>query len=527
MNFKRIAWSVAAALAVPGFVHAEDESSLINVYGHIALGVEKIEATGKTKFDGSEMLKVNPTNNGINFAMYNRLDGLVDRTRVTDGISYIGFRGNQELPGGVTALYQIETAVKPDDGCGYVGCDNSEISKPAGAKSARFANRQSFVGLRQSSLGTLQYGRLDMYFDKHVPNEMHLLKSGTSSTALSVLGYAFNSGSSFGGYLPVITATGATAVGTAAGLPAAAAAKLQAYSQFALPFYNVGNRASNVVQYRTPSVKGLQAVLAYQVPEAKGAWYKGSDFAGDRTAANALTGWDSGNSLCGPGSPIGCVPEVLNQLSGKRNVRNDAKELTIAYFPGWMFASLAYLEEKDPVPLVTGGAIDKAYGIKGSLGFQIAEKIPLRLGLVYERQVNQFNADFAKSIQALGAASGQAPFSVGDASRDTYVFAVSYKFTEAMELIGTWARAKDTKTFTGEVDQDSGATYIQATALYNFSKRTNLFATYAKVNNDKIAAYNFFINAAATSGDTQQAPFLQTPRGSDPTSIQVGVSHNF
>ena len=222
MNFKRIAWSVAAALAVPGFVHAEDESSLINVYGHIALGVEKIEATGKTKFDGSEMLKVNPTNNGINFAMYNRLDGLVDRTRVTDGISYIGFRGNQELPGGVTALYQIETAVKPDDGCGYVGCDNSEISKPAGAKSARFANRQSFVGLRQSSLGTLQYGRLDMYFDKHVPNEMHLLKSGADSTALAVLGYAFNSGSSFGGYLPVITTAGATAVGTAAGLPAAA-----------------------------------------------------------------------------------------------------------------------------------------------------------------------------------------------------------------------------------------------------------------------------------------------------------------
>jgi len=214
MNFKRIAWSVAAALAVPGFVHAEDESSLINVYGHIALGVEKIEATGKTKFDGSEMLKVSPTNNGINFAMYNRLDGLVDRTRVTDGISYIGFRGNQELPGGVTALYQIETAVKPDDGCGYVGCDNSEISKPAGAKSARFANRQSFVGLRQSSLGTLQYGRLDMYFDKHVPNEMHLLKSGADSTALAVLGYAFNSGSSFGGYLPVITATGATAVCT-------------------------------------------------------------------------------------------------------------------------------------------------------------------------------------------------------------------------------------------------------------------------------------------------------------------------
>lgn len=532
MNFKRIAWSVAAALAVPGFVHAEDESSLINVYGHIALGVEKIEATGKTKFDGSEMLKVDPSANSVNFALYNRLDGLPQRTRVTDGISYIGFRGNQELGSGFTALYQIETAVKPDDGCGYVGCENGEISKPAGAKSARFANRQSFVGLRNSSLGTLQYGRLDMYFDKHVPNEIHLLKSGASSTALSVLGYAFNSGASFGGYLPFISAAGATSVLAAQGLPLANAqvlgSQLKNFSQFALPFYNVGNRASNVVQYRTPSVKGLQAVLAYQVPEAKGAWYKGSDSYGQTFA-----GFDQNNSLCryneaSPSQSL-CLPGVLNQLSGARNVRNDAKELTIAYFPGWMFASLAYLEEKDPIPLVAGGAIDKAYGIKGSLGFQVAEKIPLRLGVVYERQVNQFNANFANAIQALGAASdpNAARFSVGDASRDTYVFAASYKFTEAMELIGTWARAKDTKTFTGQVDQDSGATYIQATALYNFSKRTNLFATYAKVNNDKIAAYNFFINAAATSGDTQQAPFLQTPRGSDPTSIQVGVSHNF
>lgn len=516
MNFNRIAWSVAAALAVPGLVHAEDESSLIRVYGHIAAGVEKIEATGKTKFDASHPL--GNLNNRINFAMYGRTDSLPAKTRVTDAISYIGLRGNQDLGRGFTALYQIETAVKPDDGCGYVGCDDSEIAKPAGSKSTRFANRQSFVGLRQSSVGTIQYGRLDMYYDKHVPNELHLLKSGPSSTALSILGYALNSGGSFGGYLPVISTQGATAAG---------AASLAAYSQFGLPFYNVGNRHSNVVQYRTPSFKGLQAVLAYQVPESKGGWYKSSDNASKRDAANPLAGWDAGNSLCAPGSPIGCVPEVLNRMSGGRDVKTDAKELTIAYFPGWMFASLAYMEEKDPVPLVAGGAIDKAYGIKGSLGIQVAESIPLRLGVVYERQVNQFNADFARTIQALGRASNQADFSVGDASRDTYVFAASYKFSDAIEMIGTWGRAKDTKTFTGDVDGDSGATYTQLTALYNFTKRTNLFATYAKVTNDSAAAYNFFINAAAAPGAGVQAPFLQTPRGADPTSYQVGVSHSF
>lgn len=509
MNFKRIAWSVAAAFALPSFVHAaEDESSLINVYGHIAVGVEKIEASGKTKFDATSAIG-NP-NNQVNFGLYNTLDSIPAKTRVTDGISYIGFRGNQSLPAGFTALYQIETAVKPDDGCGYVGCTNSEVSKPAAGPAARFGNRQTFIGLRQSSVGTLQYGRLDMYFDKHVPNELHLLKSGATSTALSVLGYQFNSGSSFSGYFPKITAAGATAAGNP---------KLAAYSQFALPFYNVGTRTNNVVQYKTPSYKGLQLVAAYQVPEAKGAWYKGSD------SYNPATGIDPNNPTCATAAL--CLPKDLNTMSGGREVRNDAKELTVAYYPGWMFASLAYLEEKDPVPLITGGAVAKAYGIKGSLGMQVSESFPLRVGLVYERQVNQFNSTFAQNVQTFGALSGSAPMTVGDASRDTYVVALGYKFSDAIEMFGSWGKAADTKTWSGETDSQSGAVYTQFTMLYNFSKKTNLFATYAKVDNEEIAAYNFFINGAATPTNGAQAPFLQTPRGSDPTSYQVGISHNF
>lgn len=214
-------------------------------------------------------------------------------------------------------------------------------------------------------------------------------------------------------------------------------------------------------------------------------------------------------------------------MSGGREVRNDAKELTVAYYPGWMFASLAYLEEKDPVPLITGGAVAKAYGIKGSLGMQVSESFPLQIGLVYERQVNQFNSNFAQTVQTLGALSGSAPLTVGDASRDTYVVALGYKFSDAIQMFGSWGKAADTKTWSGATDSQSGAVYTQLTMLYNFSKKTNLFATYAKVDNEEIAAYNFFINGAATPSSGAQAPFLQTPRGSDPTSYQVGISHNF
>jgi hypothetical protein len=75
---------------------------------------------------------------------------------------------------------------------------------------------------------------------------------------------------------------------------------------------------------------------------------------------------------------------------------------------------------------------------------------------------------------------------------------LGYKFSDAIELFGTYGQALDTKTWTGEKDKDSGAVYTQLTMLYNFTKKLTLYATYAKVENEAVAAYNFFINGAAT-----------------------------
>jgi hypothetical protein len=98
----------------------------------------------------------------------------------------------------------------------------------------------------------------------------------------------------------------------------------------------------------------------------------------------------------------------------------------------------------------------------------------LRVGLVYERQVNQYHSDFLKNVQSLATTvPGQAIPSLGDSSRDTYVVALGYKFSDAIELFGTYGQALDTKTWTGEKDKDSGAVYTQLTMLYNFTKKTN------------------------------------------------------
>ncbi|WP_137938418.1 porin [Chitinivorax sp. B] len=480
MQIKRSVLAISLAMAMP-VAFAES----VTVYGHVAMGLEQVQAKGATQYDATS-----PYNTPVNAALANGQTDIPSKTRVTDALSHLGIKGQEDLGGGMTAFFQIESAIKPDDGCGYVGCAFSDVSKPASGQ-ATIGTRQSFVGLR-GKYGTLQAGRLDMYFDKHVPNELHLLRSGNNSTALAVLGYAFNSGGAAAGFIPRLSALP----------PGAVDARLLPLSSFAVPFYNVGNRASNVIQYRSPNFKGLSALVATTAPESKGVYNL------DDTGNNGFTGIAAG----------------LNGLTGGRQVRPQATEVTIAYFPGWMFTSLAFMQEKDPVPLVAGGIIDKAYGVKFSLGANLTPA--LRLGMVFERQVNKYNAAFAQNVQNLSRLTG-APQTVGDASRETWVLGASYKFSDAFDVFATYAKANDIKQWNGSTDNESGAHYYQLTGFYNLSKRTNLYTTYARVENEANAAYNFFINGAVTGDSGRQAPFVATPRGADPSSYQVGISHNF
>lgn len=502
MQINRTALAVMAALAAPVAL-----ADTVTVYGHLGMGVEHVEAKGATQYAATS-----PYSTAANLALSNGQKDIDGRVRVTDSLSYLGFKGQEDLGGGLSAVYQIESAIKPDDGCGYVGCAPSDVSKPASG-SATFATRQSFVGLRSSSWGTLQAGRLDMYFDKHVPNELHLLRSGNTSTALAVLGYEYNSGAASSGYLPNLAA-----------IPGVGQSALASLSKFAVPFYNVGTRASNVIQYKSPVIKGFSALVAATAPESKGNWY-------NDMSCSAATNPNPCNGFAPIAGGLNALTAPVIGTTPGRQTNPQSTEVTLAYFPGWMYASLAYMQVRDPVPLVAGGIIDKAYGIKASLGYQVIQ--PLRLGLVYERQVNKFNGQFADNIamlskaQALVTGDPTAVQTVGDASRDTWVFAASYKFNDAIDAFATFGQANDVKQWTGQKDGESGARYYQVTGMYTFSKRTNIYATYARVENEANAAYNFFINGAVNDQSARQAPFAATPRGADPTSYQIGISHSF
>lgn len=70
-------------------------------------------------------------------------------TKLTSGIggqSRLGFRGTEDLGGGLSAIFQLETGLKVDDGA----LDNT---------SSALFNRQSFVGLKSKEAGSLTIGR--------------------------------------------------------------------------------------------------------------------------------------------------------------------------------------------------------------------------------------------------------------------------------------------------------------------------------------------------------------------------------
>ncbi len=84
-------------------------------------------------------------------------------TKVSDGVSRLGFRGTEDLGGDLSAFFQLETRIIADE-------------PPAAASAEKLFGRTSHVGLRSKSMGTISLGnvntpyksasrRLDMFGD--------------------------------------------------------------------------------------------------------------------------------------------------------------------------------------------------------------------------------------------------------------------------------------------------------------------------------------------------------------------------
>jgi predicted porin len=119
MNKKLIALAVAGACVAPAAM--AQTANPVTLYGKVYATFESVSANGGTSAQN---------------------DVTKNRTRVEDQASRLGVRGTEDLGGGLKAVFQLETAFRPD------------------SNNTTFAARNSGVGL-QGGWGTIMMGRWD------------------------------------------------------------------------------------------------------------------------------------------------------------------------------------------------------------------------------------------------------------------------------------------------------------------------------------------------------------------------------
>ena len=131
MNKKLIALAVAGACVAPAAM--AQTANPVTLYGKVYVTFESVEAGGSSTAANNDATK--------------------RRSRVEDQASRLGVRGTEDLGGGLKAIFQLETAFRPDQ--------NNTV--PTGGSAQPFATRNSGVGL-QGVWGTIMMGRWDTPF---------------------------------------------------------------------------------------------------------------------------------------------------------------------------------------------------------------------------------------------------------------------------------------------------------------------------------------------------------------------------
>jgi predicted porin len=122
--------SLFALAAVTAFAGAAQAQSSVTVYGIIDMGV----AGGNSRNQNGNTV-ANSTGLGV--------------AQNAQSTSRLGFRGNEDLGGGMSAFFTFETTLRPN---------NQTVTNADGDVLSTFNNRQAFVGLAQKGIGRVAFG---------------------------------------------------------------------------------------------------------------------------------------------------------------------------------------------------------------------------------------------------------------------------------------------------------------------------------------------------------------------------------
>lgn len=401
MNTKKmLAVLVAGACGAPLLASAQDASP-ITMYGRLYPQYDFIRSNGSTSATGAR----------------NTLSGapagveIPSHSEVQASNSRLGFRGRENLGGGLVAIFQVESTI------------------PINVGGGTFATRDSFVGLR-GDFGSIKLGNMDTVY-KNYGDQLSFLgvSSGnfvSNSNLLSKPGFGTSSSASF--HL----------------------------------------RRANTAVYDSPVLGGFEFALGYSPDAAKTT---------SRNADLVSTGVKYGG---GKGSPffVAFAYEVHNDFFG--GSRNAPAALS-------NFANL------------NARSKDTAVRLTGSYTF-------------FEKTTVEANYATMKYTETGGLAGR-----FNEYRHNAYNVSVEHN-------IGPWqAAASFVRAAKGSCALVGGAicttdgfqgTQVSVGGRYNFSKRSSMFAMYAKVYNGFAARYNNLAN-----GDLSN--------GSDVSQFAIGLQHAF
>lgn len=346
---------------------------------------------------------------------------LKSRNSVDASNSRIRFSGRENLGGGMTALWQIETTV---------ALDNTADASP-------LADRDSFVGLR-GGFGTVRLGNMETVFkDLGDPTGILGISSGnfvaTSNITSSRVPFSTNSAGSF--HL----------------------------------------RQPNSLQYDTPKFGGFEFHIMYSPDERK---------VGNLDADL----WSVGVEYKRGPFELALAHEIHNDFFAGSNGLNTNKLTALA----------------NPVD-GTGSVHSKDTGTRATVVYRVGGAV---------LQANYGIVEFDES----GAAKGK--FQNYENKRWSVLWQQTWKGTPWRTTAAYGRSSAGTCSIAGGVACTTngleGNMLIVATD-YSFSKRTALFAAYAKINNGEAAVYRNLQNASSSS----------LAAGADITTYAVGIRHNF
>src|SRR5260370_7706187 len=131
MNRRSLALAVASVLAVP--LGALAEGANVQIDSPINVDFEGVQTTGATAAGALRPGQLGATPTGAN---------ALSRSRVTSNSSNIGFRGASDIGAGLSAIFQIESAIGVDNQATF-GSNTASGSAVGGG----FATRNTGVGL--------------------------------------------------------------------------------------------------------------------------------------------------------------------------------------------------------------------------------------------------------------------------------------------------------------------------------------------------------------------------------------------